>query len=421
MIYKHERSLFKISCVLAGLFWLLLTIGTFGILLIYLLFGYLFFLFAHSAFITHLKGNGVRITAEQYPDLYASLERNSKKIGLDTVPEAYLLRTDFFNALATRFRGRNFLVLFSDVVDALEQQPTAIDFYIGHELGHLHRKHLQWAVFLLPALFFPLLGPAYRRAQEYTCDRYGAYCCNSDADAVAAMAAISAGDTRWKSLNLEAYLKQVNETGEFWMSFNEINSDYPWLTKRMAAVLAFRQEQTVSFPKRHKFAWFLSLFIPRSGAGAVVSFMLLFMIIGMLAAVAIPAYQQYIDEAEYAEWQREEALELAEIKLELEPAYQQALLLMPKVLEYPNTHSEIWPKTLEEIGHSADEFTDPSGNERYTIDIYDRGMVAIEVWLDGEGEHYIVLEPSYNDELEKFEWECYGQDIDSALLNAECL
>ena len=126
LVYKNEKQLFIISAVIASILWLAITVGTVGVILIYLLLGYLFFLFTHSAFITHLKGNGVRITEQQYPDLYDSLKRNAEKVGLHHVPEAYLLRTDFFNALATRFRGRNFVVLFTDVVDGSDVLPIQV-------------------------------------------------------------------------------------------------------------------------------------------------------------------------------------------------------------------------------------------------------------------------------------------------------
>lgn len=145
LVYKHEKPLLLVTAVLAVAIWLALILGgTLGIVLLYLLVGgYVFFLFAHSAFISHLKGGsgGVRISREQYPDLYDRLIRCCEKVGgVKEVPEAYLLRTDFFNALATKFLGRHFVVLFTDVVDALEERPDAIDFYIGHELGHIHRR-----------------------------------------------------------------------------------------------------------------------------------------------------------------------------------------------------------------------------------------------------------------------------------------
>ena len=169
--------------------------------------------------------------------MYEKLVRGCEKVGLNEIPEAYLLRTDFFNALATRSLGGYFVVLFTDVVDALESQPGAIDFYIGHELGHIHRKHLTRRTFIMPASVLSVIGTALRRAEEYTCDRYGVACCQSEDDITAAMAAIGAGDSRWKSINIDSYLKQIAYTNGFWMSFNELISDYPWLTKRMSARL----------------------------------------------------------------------------------------------------------------------------------------------------------------------------------------
>jgi len=293
--------LFLIAVVLSAIFWIAITIGTVGIVLIYLLFGYLFFLFTHSAFISHLKGSGVKISENQYPDLHDKLVRGCEKIDLEEIPEAYLLRTDFFNALATKFLGRHFIVLFTDVVDALEDHPGAIDFYIGHELGHIHRKHMSWSAFIMPASILPVLGTSLRRAQEYTCDRYGVACCQSHEDIKFAISAMGAGDTRWKSINLDSYLEQVKFTSGFWMSFHELTSDYPWLTKRMATSIAQSKNEVVKHPRRNAFAWLLSFFVPRFGTGGGGSLVITIAIIGILAAIALPAYQDYTVRAKFSQ------------------------------------------------------------------------------------------------------------------------
>jgi len=301
LVYKNEKKLFAIAALISGLFWLILIVATFGIALVYVLLGLLFYLFVQSGFISHLKGNGVRVSEGQFPELHRSLTDCCQKIGIGTPPEMYLLRTDFFNALATKFLGRNFVVLFTDVVDALAENPSAVDFYIGHELGHIHRQHLKWSGFLFPALLLPVLGTAYRRAQEYTCDRYGAHCCNTDDDVRFALAAISAGDTRWKDLNPSAYSRQVAVTSEFWMSFHELTNDYPWLTKRMASALAYRNNEEIRHPRRNFLAGLLSVFVPRFGAGGSASLLVTVAMIGILAAIAIPAYQDFTIRAQVSE------------------------------------------------------------------------------------------------------------------------
>ncbi|MCG8429296.1 MAG: M48 family metallopeptidase [Chromatiales bacterium] len=400
LVYKNEKTLFRIAVVISGLFWLALVVGTLGFALLYILLGYLFFLFAHSAFISHLKGTGVKISQEQYPDLYARLVHSCEKVGLKDVPDAYLLRTDFFNALATRFLGRHFVVLFTDVVDALEDQPGAVNFYIGHELGHIHRNHLLWSTFVMPASILPVLGSALRRAEEYTCDRYGVACCQSEDDIKAALAAIAAGDTRWKSINVDSYIGQVAATNGFWMSFNELTSDYPWLTKRMATSVALSKGQEIKLPRRHSLAWLLSLFVPRLGfgAGGLVSLLIVVALAGILAAIAIPAYQDYVQRVEYTN------------------AYSSAKSVQAQVSDYFNQHQE-WPHSMQALGYESNAITDSAHN--YEVSVYEDGVVGAKVGITADGDiKYIVLEPNVVDG--DVTWICYGQNVIDNHLPREC-
>lgn len=296
LTYKHERPLLTTAAVISILFWTLLFVGTLGMAAIYAGFFFVTFLFARSAFISYLKGTAVRVTPDQFPDIYGRLEDCCRTLGIQVPPEIYLMHADgAFNAFATRFLGRDFVVLFSDVVDALEDRPEALNFYIGHELGHLHRKHLIWGPWLAPAMLLPLLGAAYSRAREYTCDNYGYECCDNPEDALVGIAVLSSGAKRWKSLNRDLYAAQTQETSGFWMSFNELIGDYPWLVKRMARLMAKAEGRSEEMPGRHGFAWFLALFIPRLGVGAggAASMMIVIAMMGILAAVAIPAFINY--------------------------------------------------------------------------------------------------------------------------------
>ena len=400
LVYKNEKPLLRIAVIVSAIIWLALVVGTFGIVLLYLLLGYLFFLFAHSAFISHLKGSGVRISQEQYPDLYERLIRCCEKVGVKEIPEAYLLRTDFFNALATKFLGRHFVVLFTDVVDALEDQPGAIDFYIGHELGHIHRKHLSWRAFVMPGALFPVIGPALRRAEEYTCDRYGVACCQTEDDIKAAIAAIAAGDTRWKTINVDAYVHQVQATNGFWMSFNELTGDYPWLTKRMATAVALAQGKEIRHPRRSFWAWVLSVFVPRvgGGAGGAVSLLVTVALIGILAAIAIPAYQQYVEKARYS------------------AAYSDVQALKDQVTTFAYDN-QAWPTTLQELGYPEEGLTNEARN--YSADVYADGVIGVEMGVDASGEsEFIVLEPSVD--AGEISWVCYGENVNENYLPPEC-
>lgn len=297
LVHKNENPLFITLVVLAGLFWVALVAGTLGIALLYLLALFIGYLFAQSAFIAWIKGNGVRIGVAQFADLHARYTQCCETLSIESPPEAYLVNGGgILNALATRFMGRDFVVLYSNVVDALAAHPEAINFYIGHELGHIRRKHLQWAPFIAPARLLPLLGSAYSRAREYTCDQFGRACCAEPKSALRGLAALAAGETRWATLTVSTYVQQVKETGGFWMSFHELVSGYPWLVKRAARLI----NPGYQAPKRHPFAWLFALFVP-SSAGGLGSVLVMVVIVGLLAAVALPAYQDYRARAKRAD------------------------------------------------------------------------------------------------------------------------
>lgn len=301
LVYKNEKTLFT----LLALFSLLVWIPLFIFVLPYAIILFVVYLFAQSGFIAYIRGTGVAVNANQYPELYAAYRECGDKLGVKELPEFYILNADgFLNALATRFLRRHYVVLYSSVLDALEDHPESIKFYIGHELGHIQRGHLGLKqLFILPGSILPLLGAAYRRAQEYSCDLHGAACCNNEQDIQHAIAVLAAGSTRWKSLNQEAYLDQANETGGFWMSFHELTGTYPWLVKRMKHVTLAKQGVAPQFPARNPFAWGLAALIPNSGmgGGAAGAMLVMLAMIGIVAAVAIPQFESFMQQAAMAQ------------------------------------------------------------------------------------------------------------------------
>jgi Zn-dependent protease with chaperone function len=269
--YRNEDPLFWISVYLAATLWIFLVIFTFGMIIPIMLFIGLLGWFGHSLLITWIKGNAVKITPEQFPDLHALYLQTCARLGIHKRPELYLAQADgMLNAIATRFMRRDYVVLLSGVVDALEDRPQAIKFYMGHELAHIKRKHLSRHWWLWPAMIYPLLAPAYSRAKEYTCDRYGFASCDNLDDAKRALAVLAAGPERWKTINIAAFESQAQETGGFWMAVNELTADYPWLCKRMMVL----ENRNAVFPRRNFFAWMIALLSPRMGyGGAVIGFL----------------------------------------------------------------------------------------------------------------------------------------------------
>ena len=291
LVYPGERTLGTITLAIGLLIWLGLIAGTFGGALIGLAIGFVLYLFAQSALIAHIKGNGVELSADQFPDLHKQFTDCCDRLQMKTHPQAYILNGNGgLNAFATKFLGTQFVVLMSDVVDAMNNHADGVRFYIGHELGHLRMKHLSGHLLRWPALWLPLLGAAYSRARESTCDRHGLACSGSPEGAARSLAALSAGAERWEHLDVTSYLRQAKHSSGFWMSFHELTAGYPWLTKRAARVM----NAGAPMPRRNPLAYFLAMFVPYAGRlGAGFGFLVMVYIVGIMAAVAIPAYHDY--------------------------------------------------------------------------------------------------------------------------------
>lgn len=399
LLYKHERPLFIILLVLSVLIWGALLVGTKGIILVYVIAFALFYLFAQSAFISYLKGTGVEISAEQYPDLHEKIVACCDKLEVEKVPSAYLIHMGgAFNALATRFLGKNFIVLFSDIVDALEEHPDALNFYIGHELGHLKRGHLTWSPVLAPAAFLPIVGSAYSRAREYTCDRHGLSVCDEPASAQLGMAALAAGGKRWRSMNHERYILQTKQSSGFWMSLYELTSDYPWLTKRLAAINAASGGEEAKQPGRHPLAWFFALFIPRIGLGGAASGLVIIAMIGIMAAIAIPAFQEYTAKAQLSQ--------AVQVGRSAAAAVEASFIKTGTI-----------PESLAQAG-----FTLPPDEKNIQDIAVDptNGVVTLTLAISSQMGKTITFIPSGED-AEHISWSCSSSEISSKLLPKGCV
>jgi Zn-dependent protease with chaperone function len=233
--WPTERPLYVFTLLIALALWVVLTITVIG--LVYAaMFAVLFFVL-HVGFIAYVRGSAVRLGPDQFPELHAAVVRMAGRIGLDPVPETYLMQAGgALNAFATRFLGTNMVVLFSDLLDACGDNTSARDMIIAHELGHVHRGHLRWHWVLLPAGFIPFLSTALSRAREYTCDRYGLAGAGNTDGALLGLAILSAGGKHGPLVNRRVFASQRAALNTGWMTLGEWLGTHPPLAKRMIAL-----------------------------------------------------------------------------------------------------------------------------------------------------------------------------------------
>jgi len=243
LVYSRERILYGVMLVVslgvyAGLvMWGLSQPETGASFVIYAILIPLISWFAHGVALGRVRGNAVRVSEKQFPQLYRLTVAHARRLELKEVPAVYVLQAGgLLNAFATRFSGRDFVILNSDVLEmALDQGEAAVGFIVGHELAHLWRGHLRHRWLTIPARFLPYLGSAYSRACEYTCDRIGAAC--QPEGAISGLLALAAGKQLHPHVDVREFAAQAEKDQSFWIRRAELISSHPLLTKRVAALL----------------------------------------------------------------------------------------------------------------------------------------------------------------------------------------
>jgi len=195
------------------------------------------------------------------------------------------------NAFATRFLGRNFVVVYSDMLEAHGEDSPRMRFILGHELGHIKRGHILKHLLLLPGMLVPLLGVAYNRACEATCDRHGALACGGNIDgAIDAMMALSGGKFAGLKMNSTAFAQQHHSSRGFFVSLHELTSGYPTLSQRVSNLIALRDGVLPRRTERHPLAYFFALFTIGGRASGGANVLVTVAIVALMASLAIPAF-----------------------------------------------------------------------------------------------------------------------------------
>jgi len=286
-----EGTYFAVALVISLVVWLGLAISIVG-----LFYGALFALLAwlgNGLLVAHLRAEAVQVSERQLPRLHAAFLRACAALGVATPPRLYVVQSGgALNAFATRFAGRDFVVVYSDFLEAFGPDSPEIAFILGHELGHVKSSHILKRVLLAPGLFFPLIGPACLRACEASCDRYGAVASGDLDGAVRAMLALGGGKVQGPALDPSAFAEQYFAERGFFVSWHELTSGYPTLSQRVAQLLALRDEKYRCKAERNPFAFLFALFTPGGQMSAAPNMMVFLVAIGLLAAMAIPAFQK---------------------------------------------------------------------------------------------------------------------------------
>jgi len=295
----REITYYRLALCISIIGWLICVVTISPILIIGIL--ALLAWLGNGLLVAQIKADAVKADADQLPELANTLARVCEKLGLREIPELYILQSGgMLNAFATRHSGRHFVVVYSEMLETYGPDSAEMEFLLGHELGHIKRSHLRKRFLLWPGLLFPLLGNAYSRACESSCDRHGAFASSDIEGSINAMMVIAGGRPADVAMNPSAFARQYTDHRGFFVSWYELISGYPTLSQRVAALVAIREGRSLSRADRNLLAYPFALFSLGGAASGGANMMITIAMIGMLSAIAIPSFVKARDNGQRA-------------------------------------------------------------------------------------------------------------------------
>jgi len=299
VVAPKEKTYFIMAIILAILGWLALTLCTVGMVWIFLAVVGVLVWFSNGLLVAGLRADAVEVHPNQLGALDRTFREVCATLGLREVPELYIIQSGgALNAFATRHTGRHFVVIYSDMLEAFGPDSPEMRFLLGHEIGHIRRNHVTMRLLLAPALFLPLLGPAYSRSCETTCDRFGALAAGDVDSSLRAMMTLAGGKTASREMDPHHFAEQNKSRRGFFVSWYELISGYPTLSRRVRDLRQLAGDQPEPSAARNPLAYLFALVTfggGFGGRGSMLSTLFFIYMVAIMSALAIPALHKAVE------------------------------------------------------------------------------------------------------------------------------
>lgn len=229
LIHKDEKRYFSVALIVSIIIYvsLLFYLEGLGVLLLLTAIS----LFSNGLMIARIRTNGVRLSANQFPEVYNKVVELCNSMEIQSIPEVYVIESGgILNAFAAKSLRKNIVILYSDIFDLIN---TENNDELSFIIAHIKRRHVAKHLFILPAMWIPSLGNAYLRACEYTSDRIAAYYINNSEASMNALTILAIGKTLFNKVNRDEYLLQHSKNKGLLNKLAEKSSTHPSLPKRI--------------------------------------------------------------------------------------------------------------------------------------------------------------------------------------------
>jgi Zn-dependent protease with chaperone function len=236
-ISREERKKRGGAILISSLIWLvlaLLTVTTFGVVLVLWFVSWLITRIMSEYNVRKLQAVGTAATPDQFPEVAEALSSICRQFKIDHEPRVIILNMGEVNAFALRFARKKVIVLLSEVLEGILDQPGQMRFILAHELAHLFLDDTFGGKFLIyrPA--------AFKSGRELTCDNTGCAAAGDLESAKTALKRVGVGNKLHSRLNeqfLETEAKYIYSGITGWLLKQYLT--YPPLGRRISNVTSF--------------------------------------------------------------------------------------------------------------------------------------------------------------------------------------
>jgi Zn-dependent protease with chaperone function len=199
-----------------------------------------------------LLGTAVKVSPQQFPAIHAATARCAEILHI-TPPTVYIApQLGTLNAHTFGTNDDAYIVLNGVLVDHLSEAEL-LDV-LGHECGHIQNNHVVFSTALYYLVHFAnrfvkwVVTPAvmalqgWSRRAEITCDRAGLLCTRNLDVSQAVLLKLALGSKKlYDDLNVEAFVRQLDESKGGPAKYTELFKDHPYLPKRIQALRIFAE------------------------------------------------------------------------------------------------------------------------------------------------------------------------------------
>jgi hypothetical protein len=197
-----------------------------------------------------IRGNSVRLSENQFPEIYAILQSHCRRLGMSELPELFLTGSSiepFSNTFSSW--GEKYIVIHQIIFDIDDRKTMdVISFILGHELGSVRLNHTAvWNEMLLTYVSaLKLFRNPLERVRTYSRDRYGAALTPTGFRGLLISAT---GRRLMDHVDIEDYLLQSRKYGGLWSNVNVFFEPKPQVLLRLnqlrAAGYSYKPRQEI--------------------------------------------------------------------------------------------------------------------------------------------------------------------------------